>query len=665
MRMTFKSKLLTGGILASMLPLLISGYFSVSKSSNAITEIYRSQSIQVAKDLAVLSEEFIDQERCFALSMAQTPVVMQTALKVFDSGTDDAEQELNALENFLAAIFAEIGTKYESLRVSDKDGNIIADSYEGKAKKRCLADRQYFNDAKKGNISISEPILSSCSGLPIITIAAPLKKSDGTFIGTFVSGIKLDQLSNHITQARLGKTGYPFVIDNKGLFIAHPKSELIFKTDMTQTSGMEEAARHILARESGVHDYNFKGVDKIAGFALVKSTGWRVCVTQDQDEFMETPRNIRNLICIVGVIAFIAVLAGVLWFIKGVMVQLGGEPVEIAGIADSIAAGDLSIQFMGDAEKLTGVYASMKKMAQNLTNMLKEVTDGVHTLTSSSTQLSAISEQMASNSENTSEKANSVAAASEEMTVNMNGVAAATEQTAANIQTIVAATEEMSSTISEIAANTSKGSQTTINAVKKAEEVSAKVNQLGTAASQISRVTETIADISEQTNLLALNATIEAARAGEAGKGFAVVAAEIKVLAHQTAGATEEIGHRIEDVQKSTGESVTAINEIVEVINEINTIVTSVAAAIEEQTATTQEISNNVSQAGLGVQEVNENINQASAVTAEVSQDIHQVSQASDEIKAGCLQVNESAGELSRLAGNLKQLISRFTLEKA
>ncbi|WP_020586246.1 methyl-accepting chemotaxis protein [Desulfobacter curvatus] len=662
--MTFKSKLLIGSILSAMLPLVISGYFSINKSSNAITEIFKSQSIQVAKDLAMLAEEVVSQEKYFALSLAKTPVVIQAASKVFDSGMDSAESELNSLENFLADVYADVGIKYESLRVSDKDGNIIADSYDGKAKIRSLAERQYFIDAKKGNISISEPILSSFSGLPIIIIAIPLKTAGGTFTGAFVSGIKLDELSNHITQAKLGKTGYPFVTDQKGIFIAHPNPDLIFKTNMTQTNGMKEAARYILANEIGVLDYTFEGVDKIAGFALVKSTGWRVCVTQNRDEFLETSKHIRNLIFIVGVIAFILVLAGVLWFVKELMVQLGGEPLEIARIADSISEGDLTIQFTGDAEKLTGVYASMKKMTQNLTNMLKEITGGVYTLTSSSTELSAISEQMASNSEATSEKANSVAAASEEMTVNMNGVAAATEQAAANLQTVVAATEEMSSTISEIAANTSKGSQTTINAVKKAEEVSTKVNQLGEAASQISRVTETIADISEQTNLLALNATIEAARAGEAGKGFAVVAAEIKALAHQTAEATKEIGQRIGEVQMSTGDSVTAINEIVEVINEINTIVTSVAAAIEEQTATTQEISNNVSQAGLGVQEVNDNVNQASAVTREVSQNIHQVSQASAEIKTGSLQVNDSAGALSKLAENLNQLISKFTLEK-
>ncbi len=171
--MTFKSKLLIGSILSSMLPLVISGYFSINKSSNAITEIFKSHSIQVAKDLAGLSEEVINQEKCFALSMAKTPVVMQAASKVFDSGADAAETELNSLENFLAAVYADVGTKYESLRVSDKDGNVIADSYEGKAKTRCLVERQYFLDAKQGNISISEPILSSFSGLPIVTIAIP------------------------------------------------------------------------------------------------------------------------------------------------------------------------------------------------------------------------------------------------------------------------------------------------------------------------------------------------------------------------------------------------------------------------------------------------------------------------------------------------------------
>ncbi|WP_051957916.1 methyl-accepting chemotaxis protein [Desulfobacter vibrioformis] len=370
--------------------------------------------------------------------------------------------------------------------------------------------------------------------------------------------------------------------------------------------------------------------------------------------------NAKRLIIGIALLA-VAMGVGTAFLIKrSVVFQLGGDPADIVDITNSIAKGNLAVQF--DPAKNTGVYNNMKYMAENLIHMFKGIANDVDILTASSADLSAISEQITANSEQTAERSNNVSASAEEMAANMNSVAAATEQTSVNIQMIVAAAEQMSSTINEIAGNTAKGSETTARAVETAKQVSLKVDDLGKAASEISKVTETIADISEQTNLLALNATIEAARAGEAGKGFAVVAGEIKALAQQTAEATREISDKIAGVQTTTNESVTAIESIVGIINEINEIVITVATAIEEQAATTQEIANNVTQASQGIQEVNENVTQTTAVAAEVTKDIAEVSNATHEMNKGSRQIYTSAGELSRLAENLNTMVRRFKL---
>ncbi len=307
----------------------------------------------------------------------------------------------------------------------------------------------------------------------------------------------------------------------------------------------------------------------------------------------------------------------------------------------------------------------MNHLVANLGKMLREVNNGGTTLNASYSDLSTISEQMTQGAEQTSGQANTVAAAAEEMSSNMSSVAAASEQAATNVNMVATAAEEMSATINEIAQNSEKGRTITGEAVSLTQDASAQVDRLGADAQDISKVTEVITEIFEQTNLLALNATIEAARAGEAGKGFAVVANEIKELAKQTSEATQEIKTKISGIQTSTSDTVGQIKKVSQVINQVNEIVATTATAVEEQSAATREISENVSQASQGIQEVNTNVAQSSEVAGSISREIAGVNMSSDEMATSSSQVNISAHDLQNLAARLSKFVGRFKIGEA
>lgn len=155
-----------------------------------------------------------------------------------------------------------------------------------------------------------------------------------------------------------------------------------------------------------------------------------------------------------------------------------------------------------------------------------------------------------------SNKTSTVAAAAEEASANTLSVAASMEEASINLSSVASATEEMSATIGEVASNSERARMMNNEAGQQAASVSVMMQELGLAAQEIGKVTETITDISSQTNLLALNATIEAARAVRRARALPWWPMRSKILARQTALATEDIKAKIAGVQGSSGSAI-------------------------------------------------------------------------------------------------------------
>jgi methyl-accepting chemotaxis protein len=344
--------------------------------------------------------------------------------------------------------------------------------------------------------------------------------------------------------------------------------------------------------------------------------------------------------------------------------SISGPITQSVAVLTKLSQGDLSQDVAADlrsrADEAGMLGRAIQATIDSLRDSLQRLAAGVDTLTSSSTQLSSVAGQSSSGARSMAERTNTVAAAAEEASANTLSVASSMEEATSNLSSVAAATEEMSATVAEIATNAERARGISERATGQAQAVSTMMQQLGQAAREIGKVTDTITDISSQTNLLALNATIEAARAGAAGKGFAVVANEIKELARQTATATEDIKAQIAGIQGSTGSAISDIEAIAGVIEEVGRIVATIAAAIEEQAAVTKDVAQNIAHASSGVQDANDRVAQTASVSKSIAEDIAGVSSSVAEVRQGGEQVFASSAELSTLAEQLSEIVQRF-----
>ncbi|GEA90171.1 methyl-accepting chemotaxis protein [Cellulomonas cellasea] len=343
----------------------------------------------------------------------------------------------------------------------------------------------------------------------------------------------------------------------------------------------------------------------------------------------ESQRAVTGLVVTLGIALVVVVALG---YQTAMSIRCAAREVQAS--LEAMARGDFTVPAPVRSRDELGRMAEALGVAQAaVRETLVGVVEIASTVAGAAHELAAANAQVAASSEETSAQAGVVAAAAEEVN--------------RNVHVVAAGAEEMGASISEIAQNANQAAKVATDATGVAETTTRTVARLGVSSSEIGDVVKVITSIAAQTNLLALNATIEAARAGEAGRGFAVVAGEVKELARETALATEDITQRVEAIQVDTRQAVAAIEEITHIIASINDYQLTIASSVEEQTATTTEMSR-------GVQE-------AAAGSGEIAANVTGVASAAETSSRVLAQMSDSVVELARLSEELRGRTAAFT----
>ena len=544
------------------------------------------------------------------------------------------------------------------------------------------SDREYFQNAMKGNVTVTEPMVSRLNGELMVIIAAPVWNNGvtgGDVAGCVILVPDAEFLNDIMRTIKLSDNCGAYIIDKNGNTIADVDSELVKRGENIEelaaadTSGqagydtLAKAHQSMRAGETGIAEYTLNGVSKFLAYTPIpNSDGWSLAVYAPTSDFMDS--TIRAIV-MTAILLVVACVVSVIISIRigrkiGSSVRVCTERIE------KLAEGDLTspvpeVHTQDETGRLSEatktVVSTLNSIISDIGRILEAMSTGnlnVHTAENEKYYVGDcekllhyvrdINHKLSATMSEISTAADQVAAGSDQVSAGAQALSQGATEQASSVEELAATISVVSEMIQENSKDADEASDNTREAGEKMGDASAKMDNLISAMEEIKNssaetknIIKTIEDIAFQTNILALNAAIEAARAGEAGKGFAVVADEVRNLAAKSAEAAQNTTNMIEGTVSAIETGSTLVNETAEMMKVVEESAARVADINNKISTSTKEAADSIKQISIGIDQIS-NVVQTNSATAEESA--------------------AASEELSAQAATMKGLVGTFTL---
>ncbi|MCS6969970.1 MAG: methyl-accepting chemotaxis protein [Planctomycetes bacterium] len=554
----------------------------------------------------------------------------------------------NSFLSFAAKATVRVGERhrplYTQMRAVDAQGRVVVSIVDNMVAQQlqALDQASWFRALQPQRGLQWLPVgISERSGKPEAVVSVPVLLA-GAHLGYVMLHLDWTVLNDVITAHRYGVSGHPWMVDDAGVFVLHPR--LAFQARIADR-GFEDLARFLgehAAADGQVGSYRVSDVTKMAAqrSLAIGEHRYRLVVSVPESEMLALSTAIvgqgaqaaRRSLLLIGAIVAVVIAAGIavgLWQARRLTRPLAATQA----VLGQVAQGDLTARLRLESRDEFGqMSASLDQALTAMSEASRTVLERARALDEQAQRLTRLSSELGQR-----------ASGSEQQ---VREIVATIEGVARSATAMASAVQEMEASIKEIASGAQRGAETAREAVGAAQSASAGMERLRQTSEEITGIIQLINDIAEQVNLLALNATIEAARAGEAGRGFAVVANEVKDLARRVQTASGEVSSRISAIQNQVQESTAAMTQVAGFIKRLDEVQQTTASAAEEQAATTQEMSRMVQET-------------AGAAQA-MAQKAAAVQNAASQTTGIAGQTQQAAVELQRIAGELNRAASRF-----